>query len=180
MSSLPQWHGIWKTHWNLSNVAMIGIIFVKKFPQVYLVLKIFLMLNLSSIHLDWYDIPLMHGLDIIHRFVVNGILLSVSGFFANNWIHKFPSSLKPNVQLSCSLWHNLLALWSKPWITPHFKHMGWSELYWRYFLVCVGFLCTVIVKQPSFFTTKTYKNGRCPLKWFLGKFDKSPWITEMI
>ena len=63
---------------------MIGIIFVKKFPQVYLILKIFLMLNLTPIHLDLYDIPLIYGMDIIHRFVIIGILLPVSGFFANN------------------------------------------------------------------------------------------------
>jgi len=47
---------------------MFGIIFVKKFPQVYLVLKIFLMLNLSPILLDLYEIPLMYGMDIIHTF----------------------------------------------------------------------------------------------------------------
>jgi len=61
---------------------MFGFIFVKKFPQLYLVLKIFLMLNLSPILLNLYEIYLMFGMDIIHRFVVIVVLLlPISGGF---------------------------------------------------------------------------------------------------
>jgi hypothetical protein len=71
MHSLLDSNGILQIQWDLSSVSMLGFVFLNKLPQVYLFLKTVFILNLSPILLNFSEIPLMYGMD----------LLSLSSFF---------------------------------------------------------------------------------------------------